>query len=1617
MADFAFTLVRFPNNPSTPLSASSYVYCSDVAFSTDRMRAGLPAGQFGTYEFSYSVLPVNGSAPTTNFQTIRWRLVWTSSTVWTMYVWNGSAWVVDPGFGSLNPTVGWLFQPGHNIRNISTSVFQSFGLDYLKNNYPTTYKLQEIVTKDGAPYENNTSSHLFDVRLLATANVVQTRGRINPVDFSQLLTYTGNWVALPAPNSPYPSTISGQSTWQPTSANIISTVEYRAGAYSGPVVYNVPTNVPVTAPTANGVVGTFSLSWNGLSAGQPVLSSFKTQILGDTGAGNTVPGGASSTNFAWPYLGDAQCTRCAFLAGSGTGGVPINPVANPYGLDMSASLSYDSMYSTQLPTSLGYGWKSVQSCRVSIDGSGNLLYQDDAGGFLRWNFTAPNTYAPFTKDNYVKASLNSTTHRYTLTFQDSSQRIFNDTTVANPGKLVQTIDRNGNSLSYTYNGSGHLTQVTDSTPAARKLFYSYGSRTDGQPVSIRAINATTGNQWQFLYYSNADPVAPNRLGQIIDPMGDTTSFSYWPSGAIASITDSTGKVAAQFSYDEIGRKVAEQSYNDLYTTYDYGYDVFTNSFGNCTTVTIQDLTGVTSTKITVTYFDTNFNTVMVKELVDQAATPIVVNVTSITYNDTVSLNPYLPTQVLAPNLTTTSMTYNINGHVATETDAQGNVTLFTYAEDGPTPDPNPKHHNLLIKLQRPTVTVNGVPTNYTPETWAYDANGNLQTYTDALSYTIGYTYNADGTLATITDQNSHVTSFGYNATTRNLTTVTLPKHPYDPVGPSQRITTMGYDSYDNRTSVTDALGHATSWLYDASDRVIRITDALGKYIAFTFVQGLLTESESPSNQASSPTRRKTQYGYDGANRLDLVNREVFSGGFQTRVLYGYAGTGQMTSVQRLQANGRLNNMTFSFDLQGRPVMSMDPLGRVTRKKYAPYCGSYEVDSARGVRAVYSLDTLCRLTQITTQTELRSFGYDELSRKTSDLNGGRYGWNVDPVTLVGSRFGEGVFSNGRTYLYDPLDRLTSLTFVDTSGTNPGLAYIYDNVGNVLQKTDPNGQLTTYTYYDDNRLATVTMSGATFTYVYDLAGRLLTITYPPSSGLVATFGWDNKNRLTSLQYKIGGANFQNFVYTYDDSDNRISLTDTTGTGSPISWTFSYDWLDRLLAASRNGTPTNYTYDASDNRVTTTMGANIDTDVCNAGDQLIRRTRGSAFEDFLYDRDGNLTSRALSSGNITAYKWNDFDQLLSIALNGVIQESEAYSSDGIRRLRSDGTKFYDSGSLVTSELRPTGAVSFLEGHQLLGLKQGANLFFFVSDGLGTVRQVVSNAGVSLASFESDAYGVPTNVTGSSDLLANTYTGSLGVRSEATGGRQLYYARARWYDAALGRWMSKDPVGFSGGGNLYNYVNNNPINAVDPEGLESLRYERASDGTMSTSAPTINWDGNPVTFLESGATVLAVMGGAYELYLIAVPAGEYLALRWVTRAGRPVSPCPPPTWTPPQASGYPRTGRPATQGNWGHYDKVNGKDSLGGRWPTTVQQRYPDTKFNFAPRGASGVDIKYTGGKHPSSYAGSHWPANANHADFKPATNGGLSKLADQILKSGFPKDTIPIFYDPATGHLLVP
>jgi RHS repeat-associated protein len=85
--------------------------------------------------------------------------------------------------------------------------------------------------------------------------------------------------------------------------------------------------------------------------------------------------------------------------------------------------------------------------------------------------------------------------------------------------------------------------------------------------------------------------------------------------------------------------------------------------------------------------------------------------------------------------------------------------------------------------------------------------------------------------------------------------------------------------------------------------------------------------------------------------------------------------------------------------------------------------------------------------------------------------------------------------------------------------------------------------------------------------------------------------------------------------------------------------------------------------------------------------------------------------------------------------------------------------------------------------------------------------------------------------------------VRSSRAGRRAgldpitgLYYVRNRWYDPVMNRFVSEDPIGLTGGINMYAYVGNNPLNARDPLGLfesdECIEWFRVTINTRTGQA-----------------------------------------------------------------------------------------------------------------------------------------------------------------------------------------
>ena len=101
------------------------------------------------------------------------------------------------------------------------------------------------------------------------------------------------------------------------------------------------------------------------------------------------------------------------------------------------------------------------------------------------------------------------------------------------------------------------------------------------------------------------------------------------------------------------------------------------------------------------------------------------------------------------------------------------------------------------------------------------------------------------------------------------------------------------------------------------------------------------------------------------------------------------------------------------------------------------------------------------------------------------------------------------------------------------------------------------------------------------------------------------------------------------------------------------------------------------------------------------------------------------------------------------------------------------------------------------------------FLTDALGSTMALTNSTGAVQTQYTFDPFG---NSTQSGTLTTNSYAYT-GRESDGTG---LSFYRARYYNPAIGRFISEDPIGFdSGDVNLYAYVANDPINLIDPSGL----------------------------------------------------------------------------------------------------------------------------------------------------------------------------------------------------------
>jgi RHS repeat-associated protein len=111
---------------------------------------------------------------------------------------------------------------------------------------------------------------------------------------------------------------------------------------------------------------------------------------------------------------------------------------------------------------------------------------------------------------------------------------------------------------------------------------------------------------------------------------------------------------------------------------------------------------------------------------------------------------------------------------------------------------------------------------------------------------------------------------------------------------------------------------------------------------------------------------------------------------------------------------------------------------------------------------------------------------------------------------------------------------------------------------------------------------------------------------------------------------------------------------------------------------------------------------------------------------------------------------------------------------------------------------------------VEKGTNAYYYHADGLGSITALSDSNGSIVQTYSYDSFG---NMTATGNIR-QPFTYTAREYDYATG---MYFYRARYYDPKVGRFVTKDPIGFAGGDfNLYNYVGGNPVNWADPLGLD---------------------------------------------------------------------------------------------------------------------------------------------------------------------------------------------------------
>jgi RHS repeat-associated protein len=1250
--------------------------------------------------------------------------------------------------------------------------------------------------------------------------------------------------------------------------------------------------------------------------------------------------GCACTDALFPTTGGQVVRGSGVNTGTGSFTMAWNDLQLPgFGVTFDVTRRYSSGNTTA--GSMGVGWSWTYDIKVIPPAAGQTSVTVRAEDGAAAVFTAGDNGA-YNRPPGVRSNLFATATGWRLVAPVQTVYTFDSA-----GRLTSVLDPRGHGITLSYSATaitmtdasgrtitgtltnGLLTKIA--LPDARSVAYAY---TNGL---LTAATDASGAKWTFGYTNQqlttvVDPqqrtqltntYAGSRITKQVDAAGAATIFTFDPGTQISKTTDADGVPY----FDGYHGNVLVFSQNGNGDTVNQRYDqevdpnLLVDPQGNQTASTFDPASNMLSMTAPDPFnfqiansFDGHNNLTTHTDGLGHVArfgytafdeiasilAPAGDN-TVLTYDDR-----GLITKMTDPRGKVTTLAYDAAGNLTSQTTPLGELRTYTYDSSGRVLTAVDPRGNLAgnrpldfttsytyDNLDRVTAVL--APRKAHPSTTSYDNLGQLTRTTDPLGHQRSYAYAAViGRTTSITDPNGGVVSYTYTAAGRrssvtdqvgdkttmtydnrgNLATVTSPRGNVPGANPADFTTTYTYDFNGNAVRTSHPFpggGTVTAdTRFDQLNRVTKSIDQLGR----TTSRGYDNNSRIVSTV--DPLGGTTTYTYDANGRPTAVTAPA---GGSDATVYDAAGN----VIKSTSAIGGVS--TFTYDDDGRIATAVDPRGNASGANPADFTVRYSYDVASDVTAIK--DQLGRTT---------SFAYDANNRVTAatDANGHATSYKyLDDDTQQSVIGPDGDTKDATTYTYDNAGNVVART--DAAGNS---RFTYDKLGRITDVKDPLNRDTTLSYDPEGNLSQTVAPGSTpatsrtIAYTYDILNRM-TKQDQGGGALVYTFGWDARNRLTSIADPTGtrtqsyddlgrlsvvSRGDQRFTYGYDANGNVTSRTWPDGT--TITATYAPDDRMQTLTAQGgqagpNAAAYGFSYDPSGRLVQTTAPTANHLVTDRTYDQAGRLSDLDSHSDagvvarYQVTRDavGNPTGIATTRGTASqhvAYTYDVFDRLTAACIGADCTSptgkiAYTYNENGDRLSQtlsgsSGSTKTtyqYDSAHELTgsSVTGPSGNTSTSYTYDPSGNLTQAGPVSFTYNLDHTLASATVNG--STTTYAHDGQGIQLSATNGSQSRTwqtdvNGGLPQLALESTTGGGTTT----------SRGFLIATDttPLGLMTGGRVEPYApdtvsgvadvltaQGDPVAAFDFDPFGNPRSDGTAAGVTATSAPNA---ANPIGF-----------------------------------------------------------------------------------------------------------------------------------------------------------------------------